>query len=243
MDTDTPVHITDWQPFMPGIAVDCVTFGYHQQELKILILEYKETGFFALPGGFVRRDEELDQAARRVLSERTGLEKIYLNQFHTFGRLGRHNPEPMRKIMHKNGLQPANDHFLLQRFISTAYFALVDFEKARPIADFLSDSCRWYDINQLPELLWDHRTIIQKALESLRKNIDDPAVGLNLLDETYTMRELRTLYETILDTELNRSSFHRKMVGSGRLQRVGKKNTGKAHRAPYLYRFVTNQQS
>ncbi|MCW9707609.1 NUDIX hydrolase [Fodinibius salsisoli] len=230
----------DWTGFLPGIAIDCVMVGYNEKQLKVLILEYKETGFFALPGGFIRRNENLDVAAQRVLQKRTGLEGIQLNQFHTFGSLNRYAPEPMRKIMKKNGLQPAEDHFLLQRFVSTAYYALVNFEQAEPIADFLSDSCRWYDINQLPKLLWDHRDIIQKALESLRKNIDDAAVGLTLLDEEYTMRELRTLYETILDKEINRSSFHRKMVNSGRLERVGKKSTGKAHRSPYLYKFVSN---
>ncbi|HLR25838.1 MAG TPA: NUDIX domain-containing protein [Fodinibius sp.] len=230
----------DWTDFLPGIAVDCVMFGYHEKQLKVLILEYKETGFFALPGGFVRRNENLDEAAQRVLQKRTGLEGIQLNQFHTFGSLNRYDPELMRKIMKKNGLQPAEDHLLLQRFVTTGYYALIDFKEADPIPDVLSGSCCWYDINQLPELLWEHRDIIQKALESLRKNIDDAAVGLTLLDEEYTMRELRTLYETILDKELNRSSFHRKMVNSGRLERVGKKNTGKAHRSPYLYKFVSN---
>lgn len=232
----------EWRDYLPGIAIDCVIFGYHEKQLKLLILEYKETGFFALPGGFVRRNENLDEAAQRVLLKRTGLKGIQLNQFHTFGRLDRYNPEPMCRIMEKNGLEPTDDHFLLQRFISTAYYALVDFKEAEPIADFLSDSCRWYDMNQLPDLLWDHQIIIREALQSLRKNIDDTAVGLTLLDEEYTMRELRTLYETILDKEINRSSFHRKMINSGRLKRVGKKNTGKAHRSPYLYRFASNQQ-
>ncbi len=227
----------DWEGFMPGVAIDCVIFGYHEKVLKILILEYKETDFFALPGGFVRKDENLDEAARRVLYERTKLRDISLNQFFTFGSLKRFNPKPMRIVMQKNGLEPTKDHFLLQRFVSTGYSALVDFKEAKPIADFLSDSCRWYDIHHLPSLLWDHEQIIQKALESLRENIDHRAVGLNLLDDEFTMRELRNLYETILGKELNRSGFHRKMINSGRLDRIGKKNTGEAHRAPYLYRF------
>jgi ADP-ribose pyrophosphatase YjhB (NUDIX family) len=230
----------DWEKFLRGVAIDCVIFGYHEKVLKILILEYKETDLFALPGGFIRKDENIDEAARRVLFERTKLQNISLNQFYTFGSLNRFNPEPMRVIMQKNGLQPKEDHFLLQRFISTGYYALVDFKEAQPIADFLSDSCRWYDIHHLPTLLWDHEHIIQKALESLRENIDHRAVGLNLLDDEFTMRELRNLYETILDKELNRSGFHRKMINSGRLDRIGKKNTGKAHRSPYLYRFNTD---
>lgn len=229
---------TDWNDYLPGISVDCVIFGYHNRELKILILEYKNSGVFALPGGFIKKDEELKSAANRVLTERTGLTDIYLNQFHTFGSLSRDSSDPMRKVLKENVRDFDEDHFLLQRFISVSYYALVDFRKAEPVADFLSDSCRWYDINDLPELMLDHQHIYETALQHLRINIDNTQVGLNLLDDTFTMAELQNLYETILGEKLNRTGFHRKMMLSGRLKRLGKKKTGKAHRAPYLYKFV-----
>lgn len=227
----------DWDTFMPGISVDCAIFGYHDKELKILILEYKNSGIFALPGGFIRKDEELADAANRILFERTGLSNIYLNQFHTFGSLARASSDPMKKVLNENKHSFTDDHFLLQRFVSISYYALVDFRKAEPVADFLSDSCRWYNTYEFPELMLDHRHICETALEHLRNNIDSSHVGLNLLEETFTMADLQAMYETILGEKLNRTSFHRKMMLSGRLKRLRKKKTGGAHRAPFLYRF------
>jgi 8-oxo-dGTP diphosphatase len=230
----------NWDVFMPGIAIDCVIFGYHDKELKILILEYKQTGLFALPGGFVKKDEELNSAAKRVLKERTGLTDIYLNQFHTFGSLERADTQPMRMVLEKNQGSADDGHFLLQRFISVSYFALVDFKQVEPVPDFLSDSCLWYHINDLPPLMLDHEHIFKTALQHLRQNINSHVVGQNLLDETFTMGELQKLHETILGEKLHRTGFHRKMMLSGQLKRLGKKKTGKAHRAPFLYKFATD---
>lgn len=227
----------EWDQFIPGISIDCVIFGYHNKELKIMILEYKNSGVFALPGGFVKKNEALNNAAKRVLEERTGLTDIYLNQFHTFGSLNRDDPKPMKKVLKQNNQEVSEDHFLLQRFISISYYALVDFIKVKPVPDFLSDSCKWYDTGNLPKLMLDHHLIFKTALEHLRNNIDRKIVGLSLLNDTFTMKELQNLYETILGKKQNRTSFHRKMMLSGKLKRLGKKKTGSAHRAPFLYRF------
>lgn len=229
--------ILPWDHYLPGVSIDCVIFGYHRGELKILILEYKKTGLFALPGGFVRKNEELEAAAIRVLHERTGLSDIYLNQFHTFGSKERGDPGPMRTVLEKNNLPIEDNRFLLSRFISISYYALVDFKRVNPIADELSDSCNWVNYPELPRLILDHNLIADKALAHLRRNIDNRAVGLNLLNKKFTMAELQQLYETILGEGLNRTGFHRKMMLSGRLKRLGKKKTGGAHRAPYLYSF------
>lgn len=228
----------DWNQFMPGISIDCVIFGYHDKELKILILEYKKTGLFALPGGFLKRDETLNDAAGRVLMERTGLSNIYLNQFYTFGSLKRSDHNPMKTALKNNGVSFDENHFLLQRFISVSFYALVDYKKAEPVADALSDSCQWIDINEVPTLIQDHNDICQRAHDHLKKNINREAVGLNLLSKTFTMAELQGLHESILGEELNRTSFHRKIMLSGYLERIGKKKTGRAHRSPYLYRFI-----
>ncbi len=230
-------EIFDWNQYLPGISIDCAIFGYHEKELKILILEYRKSGIFALPGGFIRKNESLDAAAKRVLQERTGLDNIYLNQFHTFGSLERDNPEPMRTVLEKNDIPAPDHHFLLQRFISVSYLALVDFKKVEPEPDFFSDSCLWYDVNDLPTLMLDHGQIVQTALRYLRSNINNQVIGQNLLDETFTMGELQKLHETILGENLHRTGFHRKMMLSDRLERLGKKKTGKAHRAPFIYRF------
>ncbi|MVM34919.1 NUDIX hydrolase [Spirosoma sp. HMF4905] len=228
----------DGDDFLPGLAIDAVIFGFHQNQLKILLLEYRNTGLMALPGGFILTNENLNDAARRVLSERTGLSDIYLEQFYVFGDLNRFDPAPMRAIMAAKGFMPPNNHWLLRRFVSVGYYALVDFTKAVPIPDSLSDSCAWYDLANLPLLMQDHQFIVQKALDTLRTDLDRKLIGFNLLAETFTMADLQSLYETILDQKLHRSGFQRKMLSLGILERLDKHYSGGAHKAPFLYRFI-----
>lgn len=224
--------------YLPGLAIDCVIVGFHENQLRILLLEYKNTGLFALPGGFIRTDEDLNDAARRVLAERTGLTDIYLEQFYTFGDRSRYDPAPMRAIMTENDLTPTADHWLLRRFVSVGYYALVDFTKVVPTPDALSDSCAWYEPDWLPPLIQDHRQIVQQALETLQANLDRKLIGFNLLPDTFTMADLQRLYETILGQSLHRSAFQRKILSLGILERTEKKYSGGAHKAPYLYRFI-----
>jgi len=228
----------NFEQFLPAVSIDCVIIGYHERELKILILEFKNTGYFALPGGFVGKEEGLDKAAERILSERTTLDNIYLKQFQTFGNLRRYDKEYMRSVLYANNVDAVENHWLMQRFVTVAYYALVDFSEVQPTPDGFSDSCEWYDLDALPELIQDHELIIQKALETIRDNIQNTSVSYNLISDTFTMGDLRALHETILDKKINRSSFHRKMVNSGDLKRIGKKKTGKAHKSPYLYKFA-----
>ena len=223
--------------FLPGLAIDTVIFGFHENQLKILLLQYQNTGLFALPGGFIKKEENLNDAAKRVLQERTGLQNIYLEQFYIFGDVSRHNRGAMEKIMVGKGLLPTEEHWLLRRFITVGYYALVDYTKAVPIPDLLSDGCDWYELSNLPALMLDHKSIMEKALSTLRENLDAKLIGFNLMPETFTMGELQSLYETILGLKLRRTSFQRKMLNLGILERVAKKMTGAAHKAPYLYRF------
>jgi 8-oxo-dGTP diphosphatase len=227
--------------FIPNLAIDAVIFGFHDNQLKILLVEYKQSGLFALPGGFIRAQENLNDAARRVASERTGLKDIYLEQFYVFGDYSRFDPEPFKNILHLQGKTPATDHWLLQRFISVGYYALVDFTKVKPTPAAIFDSCNWYELNSMPSLIQDHTSIVQKALESLRANLDHKVVGYNLLPENFTMGELQRLYETILGRALLRPAFQRKMLGLGLLQRVAKQYSGKAHKAPYIYTFYAGK--
>jgi len=118
--------------FIKGIAIDAVIFGFHDNQLKVLLIEYKKTGLFALPGGFIKEKENLNDAARRVASERTGLDNIFLEQFYVFGDYARYDPEPFKTVMRANDVVPQDDHWLLHRFISVGYYALVDFIKAKP---------------------------------------------------------------------------------------------------------------
>ncbi|HTD99452.1 MAG TPA: NUDIX domain-containing protein [Mucilaginibacter sp.] len=224
--------------YMHGLAIDAVIFGFHDRQLKVLLMQYKKSGVFALPGGFIRDKENLNDAAKGVVSIRTGLENIYLEQFYVFGDYARFDPTPMKTIMKANGVEAGDDHWLFQRFISIGYYALVDFTKVVPMPDQIFDGCDWYELNNIPPLMQDHNAIILKALEALRTGLDNKLVAFNLMPEEFTLGDLQILYETILGKKLLRPAFQRKMLSLGILERIAKKWTGGAHKAPYLYRFV-----
>jgi hypothetical protein len=235
---DPPLHMLDQRTKMiPQLSIDAVVFGFHDNELKVLLLKYRNLDFWALPGGFVLQEEDLDAAAKRMLCERTGLNNIYLEQFHVFGDRNRAYPEFHKKIRDANGLTYHPNHWIFQRFISVGYYALVDFSKVSPAPDTLSDACEWVDVRKLPNLIFDHKRIFQQALETLRAMLDQKLVGFNLLPEVFTMNDLQSLYETILGKKLLRTNFQRKMLSLEILERVDKKYSGGAHKAPYLYRF------
>ncbi|EMS34777.1 Nudix-like regulator [Mariniradius saccharolyticus AK6] len=223
--------------YLSHIAYDSVVFGFSKGKLKILLMEYHATGWFALPGGFVLRDENLDDAVLRGLRERTGIAEIYLEQFHTFGSVARFQPAVMKTILEANGYTLPEDYWLLDRFVTVAYYALIDYEKVTLNPDSLSDSMAWYDVNALPELILDHRQIVEKALQTLRFNLDRKLIGGNLLPEKFTMNELQAVYEAILGEKLRRTSFQRKMLSMEILERHEKRFSGKNHKAPYLYSF------
>ena len=226
----------DKREFLQHVAYDSVVFGFSGEQLKILIMEYHNTGLFALPGGFVEIHENLNDAVQRGLGERTGLTDIYLEQFYTFGDTTRHQPDVMSKILTANGIE-GEHHWLLDRFLSVAYYALINYNDVVPKPDALSDSCEWYPVDQLPELILDHRKIVEKAIQTLRENLDRKLVGVNLLPEKFTMKELQNVYEAILGTKLRRTTFQRTMLASDTLVRHEKHFSGKAHKAPFLYSF------
>ncbi len=223
--------------YLTNIAYDSVIFGFSDETLKVLIMKYHNTGLFALPGGFIRRDESLYDAVRRGVRERTGIEQIYLEQFHTFGSLDRYDPGSMKLILEANGLDPGDGNWLLDRFVSVAYYALINYLEVEPKPDQLSDSIDWYDLDRLPPLMQDHQRILAMALQTLKDNLDRKLVGVNLLPERFTMKELQKVYEAILGEKLRRSTFQRKILSMEILTRHEKKYTGKAHKAPYLYSF------
>jgi 8-oxo-dGTP diphosphatase len=223
--------------YLPHIAYDSVIFGFSGSGLMVLIMEYHNTSLFALPGGFVDRDEDLDEAVRRGLHERTGLANIYLEQFYTFGSVKRYQPDIMRRILAANAHSANAGHWLLDRFISVGYYALIDHRSVTPTPDALSDSCTWYPLENLPELMLDHREMVLKAVQTLRENIDRKMLTVNLLPEQFTMQELQKVYESILGIPLRRTSFQRKMLAMDVLIRHEKRFSGKAHKAPYLYSF------
>ena len=227
-----------------GNSIDCVIFGNDDQQLKILLLQWKVETFWSLPGGFIYENEDMDEAAHRILSERTGLNSIFLSQFHTFGSKERSilkdkqltkSQETLLKEFYNDDAEIIN--WFAQRFITTGYFALVNFTKTNPKPDFLSKNCEWVAINDLPELMLDHGEIIQKAIDQLRIQLNYLPIGLELLPKKFTMQDLQKLYEAILKKPLERSNFQRKMLKLGIFIRHEKQLTGAANKAPYLYSF------
>lgn len=234
-------ELPDGKEYLSHIAYDSVVFGFSGDQLKILLMEYHNTGLFALPGGFVGRRTDLDAAVRAGLEERTGLSGIYMEQFRTFGDCSRHDASVMKKILNANGIEVDKHHWMLDRFITVAYYALINYKDVKLQPDELSDSCDWYPLEALPELILDHNIIVQQALQTLRRNLDDHIAGMKLLPEKFTMKDLQQVYENILGEKLERANFQRKMIATGLLTRQEVKFTGKAHKAPYLYSFLQNK--
>ena len=232
--------VIDINKLVAGNSVDCVIFGFEEQQLKILLLKWKFGDLWTLPGGFIHKTEDLDSAARRILEERTNLENIFLNQFHTFGNINRnllHKAFKEQKL-DKNifySLDEESRKWISSRFITTGYFAFIDIKNASPNPDYLSEKCEWFSIDELPNLVYDHNDIIKKALDYIRIQLNYLPVSINLLPHKFTMQQLQKLYEDILKKKLERSNFQRKMLKLGIFIRMEKEYTGSANKAPYLY--------
>lgn len=225
------------EDYLQNLSYDTVIFGFNGKQLKILILEYHNTGLFALPGGFIRRNESLDDAVINGVKKRTGLDNIYLEQFQTFGSMNRSDPDTMKRITKENNPEGEIADWLLERFISISYYALINYDDVTPTPDELSDSISWYAVDELPALMMDHGKIVDKALQVLRDNLEKKLVGMNLLPSKFTMKQLQKVYEVVLGEELRRTTFQRRILGMNILERHEKLFQGKAHKAPYLYSF------
>lgn len=220
--------------YLPHISVDSVIFSFHAGAFQVLLLRMRDQVLYALPGGYVGKTEDLDKAAERILRERTGLGGIRLEQCGTFGDRNRTERKKGQDLI---GVNLPEDSWILQRFISVGYYALVNYAAATPSPGPLDVECKWCPVNQLPPMIFDHREIVARALDTLRSLLDIKIPDAHLLSETFTMNELQQLYESILGRPLLRSNFQRKMLGLDILVRLEKKFSGGAHKAPYLYRF------
>lgn len=224
--------------FLRNISIDCVIFGYHENQLKVLLNRYKKINYCCLPGGHVKQDESTDDAAKRILNDRTGLKKIYLQQFQTFGDPNRLknsiSPEEFSKVFE---IEPEVLKWLFDRMISLGYYALVEYSKVKPKPDVFAEECFWCDIHQVPALIFDHNKIIEVALKTLKMQLSHQPIGLNLLPEKFTMPELMRLYETILESNIDRRNFQKKMLSLDILIKHDERRNIGPHRAPSLYSF------
>ncbi len=228
--------------YMAGVSVDTVIFGFHNDKLKALLLRFANTPYFVLPGGYVMKEESLDDAALRLLQERTALKNIYLEQFYTSGNISRSKEEVAIELTKKMIGTIPHSNWFAQRFVSVCYYAVIDDTKVNPVTEAFFTEVKWFDVNKLPKVLYDHDTIINKALKRLQADLDEKLVGSNLMGETFTMGQLQKLYEAIYQKEFVRTNFQRKILSMNILERLEKQYNGKAHKAPYLYRFIESEK-
>jgi ADP-ribose pyrophosphatase YjhB (NUDIX family) len=231
-------ELIDTKNFVSQLSVDCVIFGFHNNTLKVLLLKYHELNLWAIPGGFVFEDEDLDDAATRILYERTHLKEVYLEQFYAFGDKNRTEKNPHRQLLENKGIDVDKNHWIYKRFVTIGYYALIDYTLSHTFPDSFNETCEWFDVKNLPDMAFDHKEIIEKGLHHLRQNLDYKIVGSNLLPEKFTMKDLQNLYETILDEKFRRNNFQRKMLSLDVLERHEKLFDGSANKAPFLYSFI-----
>jgi 8-oxo-dGTP diphosphatase len=197
--------------------MDCVIFGFDGERLQVLLVErgiepYK--GRWAFPGGFLKMDETAEEGALRELREETGLERAYIQQFHTFS-------DPHRDPR--------------ERVITIAYYALVKIQEVHGGDD--AASARWFPLSEIPSLAFDHDYILRMATQRLREEIHFQPVGFELLPEKFTLKELQALYEAILGISFDRRNFAKKMLHLEILTELDETIWPTPKREAKLYRF------
>ena len=235
-----PIHVDEKmmkQHFLSDVSINTVLFSYHEEKLHVLLLRLTTSDHFMLPGGFIKKREDVDEAAVRNLKEMTGLDQIYLEQFYVAGLAERTCDPIAREALNQFGLKKIEKWFS-NRKVSICYYALVNSPELQiKINDAIICEVRWAPVEELPPLLFDHKMIIQKAICRLQMDMDRKVISTYLINETFTMPELQKLYEAVYQQKLTRSNFQRRMLNLNILERLGKKLDGSSHRAPYLYRF------
>lgn len=205
--------------FKIAISVDCVIFGFEKKELKILLIKSDLEEFankWSLLGDLVKVDEDLNDAPYRVLKQRTGLDDVFLQQVGSFGAINRH---------------PSG------RVITTAYYSLINIRNHK--LKITVNEVHWHSLNDLKDLAFDHKQIMEACLERLRIQIMDEPVIFNLLPEKFSLRELQDLYQAILGTKLDRRNFRKKIALKNWLDDLDEMEDDVPHRPGKLYKLKT----
>jgi ADP-ribose pyrophosphatase YjhB (NUDIX family) len=202
------------------LAVDCIIFGYDltEKELKLLLIKRSfepAKGQWSLSGGFVQEGEGLDEAAYRVLSNLTGLSDLYMEQLYTYGEVER---DPGARV------------------ISTAYFALIGIHEIDHEIQELSGA-HWRSISNLPDLIFDHRKMVARALKELVEKVKVHPVGFELLPEKFTLVQLQNLYEAIYQKPIDKRNFRKKILSMNLLEKQDDKERETSKKGAWYYRF------
>ena len=227
------------QQYLRNVSVDNVIFGYHEKELKVLLQRPFPIDKWTVTGGYIKRTESIEEAAKRVALARTGLKDLYLQQFHAFGNPRRvaDNGLNAQYLSDLIGTHIPADAWIFDYFVSVGFYTLtefskVDFKKAEAEAD-----CKWWPVGDLPPMLFDHEQIIHEALKALRLHIAHYPIGYELLEEKFTLPEIRNLYQTILGKTLDDRNFTKKLTATGIITKLKETKKIGAHRSPFLYKF------
>jgi 8-oxo-dGTP diphosphatase len=200
------------------IAVDCIIFGYDGYDLKLLLIQrgfHPEKGKWSLMGGFVKANEDFEQAATRVLKQLTGLEGVYLEQLYAFGDPGRDS---------------------MERTISVAYFALIDIHQYEK--QLSNDyNAEWFPLNKTPKLIFDHQEMVFQAKKRLQYKAALHPILFELLPEKFTIPQLHGLYEGIYDTKLDKRNFSRKLLSTRLLLKQKEKERENSKKGAYYYKL------
>ncbi|WP_298146381.1 NUDIX domain-containing protein [Flavobacterium sp.] len=202
------------------IAVDAIVFGYSENKLNVLLIKQKFGVFkdhWALVGGFVKDGETLDEAVNRELREEAGITVNYLEQLYTFGDNVHRDPR--------------------FRVVSVAYFALVNSTALQPIADSDADEARWFSINDIPPLAFDHDQILKLAYQRIQAKLTYHPIGFDLLPKEFLFSDLENLYCSILNKEIDRRNFRKKILSFGIIEDTGEYAPKSKGRPAKLYRF------
>ncbi|MBF4471671.1 MULTISPECIES: NUDIX hydrolase [Flavobacterium] len=202
------------------VAVDAIVFGYQNNQLYVLLIQQKfgtEKSYWALPGGLVKNDESLQDAVKRELKEETNITVNYFEQLFTFG------DDVFR--------DPRN------RVISVAYFALVDAEKLKVIADTDAEKAQWFKIDEIPPLAFDHTIILGKAIKRLKAKLTYEPIGFDLLPKEFLFSELENLYCIILEKEIDRRNFRKKILSFEIIEETDRFSPVKSGRPAKLFKF------
>jgi 8-oxo-dGTP diphosphatase len=211
----------DYKPedILPTISTDSIIFGLDNRKLKVLLIRRAiepSVGVWALPGGFVLTQEDLDMSARRTLQNMTGMSNVYMEQVYTFGQVNR---------------------FPLRRVVSVAYYALINYSLENLKAGPDASEIHWFEISEVPELVFDHRHILDTTLAFLRAKVRTEPIGFELLPQKFTLTELQGLYEAVLGTAFDTRNFRKKILKMNLLNPLDETQVGVAHRAARLYSF------
>lgn len=202
-----------------AVSIDCLIFGFRGSGLDILLIEHGEgisKGKWALPGGWIQYNEDVDEAAGRLLKSLTGVSNIYLEQLRAFGDVNRY-PE--------------------KRVITIAYYALVNTDHYALSAGFTASDVQWFNVRDVPKLPYDHNRILDFGLRQLKHKVRHEPIGFNLLPKKFTLHQIQQLYEAILETQLDKPNFRRKLLNMNLLVPCHEKQKDVSHRAASLYRF------